>query len=334
MPSLELFRPRLCRSELFFHNDKVILKAGMKQAVLPVQALHFLIYFNGQYNLKEIIERNHASQKTVHFGMLLRSLIRLKEKGLLENGDVLDGKIRDNEGLDWFVDFPKPIYSFNIKPLTGLFSSSVLFNFLSIGIILLSLFAASQFTIYEAFTGFLMVHGSYWKGGLSLLFCLSFFMSLKYLIQLLLQLFLLGRAYNIRTIFNGICFYFYVGSDSLLLSPSRLLAGFYFLCGISCYFLFSYIIQMLPFDIWILGQTHLAVLILFVSNLNPLGRSDMSQLFKILYDDDTLNKVSHLYQDYSMVSTYGNHEQWSFRCLHNSHSLGFYLVDFVGNQWN
>ena len=63
MSSLEEFHPHLRSSELFFYNDKIILKSKSAQVILPVQALHFLIYFNGQYNLRDIIERNYAYQK-------------------------------------------------------------------------------------------------------------------------------------------------------------------------------------------------------------------------------------------------------------------------------
>lgn len=333
MSKLEEYRPRLCLSELFFHNDKIVLKSGLKQAILPVQALHFLTYFNGQYDLKEIIKRNHAAQKTVHFEMFLRTLIRLKEKDLLENGREIDDSLNTYESLSWLLEFPKPLWSFNLRSLTWSFSSPFLFTVFAIGFILLSLFSVYHFPLYQVVTEFLRVQGNYWKGGVSLLFCLSVFLSLKYLIQICLQLLFLGKAYDFKTIFNGICFYFHVGSDMLFLSPRRVLVGMYFLCGASCFFVFPYMIQVLSLDMWILGQAHLAALILFLSHLNPLGQSDVSQLFRLLYNDDNLNKVSHLFKDHSMLVAYKNSDQQPFRCFYGLHLFSSIVWTLMAMSW-
>ena len=332
MSRLEDFRPQLYKSELFFHKDKAILKSGSQQAIVSVQALHFLVYFNGQHTLKEIIEKNYSSKKTFHFGMLIKTLIQLKEKNILENGKMIDRLSTQSSKLKWFTDL-KPFYKANIPSIFWKFSSPLLFITLSIVFIFLSLWGIFQLPVYEAFTGFFMAQESYWKGVLSLFVCLSLLLNFKSLIQLLLQLCLLGRAYNVKAVFNVIGGYLQVDPDSIFLSPNKHFTGFYFLCGICSYFLFSLIVQHLQFDLWIFHHAHLVTLVLFIFNLNPIGNSDTAQIFKLLYDDENFNKISHLFKNHAYFLSYGKNNLHSPKLIYNIHllvSLLWILIALTG----
>ena len=326
MPSLEQFRPKLRSSELSFHNDQILLKSDVRYVFLPIHALHFLIYFNGKRTLPEIVAKSHGAQKTFHFGMLMKSLSRLKDKGFLENSAELDNtSLSPRTGwfswLDNFLEVSKPFRQFSIRPIVCSRAYHLCFYLFSVAILLFSLFAASQFPLLEIFNGFLVAGGSYWQSGLSLLFCLSLFLSLKYIMQLGLQLLLLGNAYNVRLLFNGLCLYVHVSFEAVLSYSNRLGVGLYFLCSIPCYFLFTYLLSFFGIEHWLLMQVYLVAFILFIYNLNPFGYGDISQLFKRFSNDDHFNQVSWLLESYSKFMDYESNDKWSFHHLRKSHSL-------------
>ena len=311
MNDLEDLCPKLQPCELFFYNRKIILKSSLKQVTLPVQALCFLIYFNGQYSLKEIIQRSYAVQKTFHFGLFLKTIYLLEEKKLLKNNRSLSNLLPQSHlSFNWLT-FSRSLYNIKISPLSWSFYSSPLFIGLSLALIGLSIWAAIQLPIYEVLTNFIPIQGNYEKGFISLLFCLSLGLNFKYILQIILQLSLLGRVNNVTATFNGLCLYLHTSSSPLFLSPRRNYTLLYLLCGIGAPLLFSLTVQHLPFQHWILNHAHLAALIVFISNLNPTNDSDTSQIFRLLHDDENLNKISQLFQELSLSIQYNKKTRWT-----------------------
>ena len=239
-PKLESFKPSIRKSELFFHHNKIILKSGLRQMILPIQSLYFLIYFNGQYKLTEIVKKNLASYKTVHFGLLFSSLIKMKENGFLVNEGDLNRTLskRFSNIFNWnsllkTTPIPPP---FSIKfP----FHSPLVFQFISILLISLSLVAAYFFPVHRVFSELTTNDYSYTKSLISIVVSIYLIVNFKFMIQALLQLIFLGQT-NIQLTLSGLYAYLYVSPEPLFSYPKNYFQTLIFLreFPVASYFLF------------------------------------------------------------------------------------------------
>ena len=304
-PKLESFKPFIRKSEIFFLRNKIILKSGLRQMTLPIQSLYFLIYFNGQYKLTEIVKKNLASYKTVHFGLLFSSLIKLKENGFLVNEGNLNKAF--SKRFSNLFNWSSLLKTTSILPPFSLkfsFHSPLIFQFISILLILLSLVAAYFFPVHRAFSELTTNEYNYTKSLISIMVSTYFIVNFKFMIQAFLQLIFLGQT-NIQLTLSGLYTYFYVSPEPLFSYPKKILSNFYFLAGISSCLIFPFIIDTLPNTPWILEKVHLATLIVLISNLNIASdNSDINHLFKMFYNEDHFYKISRLLKNYTLTNLY------------------------------
>ncbi len=296
MASFEKYRPQLKNGRIFPQGDRLVFEIDkpFDQIVLPIEMVDFLTQCNGELTVGDIIENIYHQKGSVQFKAIFKTLVHLQERGFLENGQdlVLPQRESTSKTVE-FLSF-KPLWNFYlgrrvINDAEHLFAFYSLSMLICIGAILSFQDFSKQWLTLE----FLRVNASYlW--GLGFLFVgSSILFSAKNILKCVLLLFLTGRAYNFGITFNGFACYFRVNSDSLFLITNRLFIFVFHIATTLCYFplvsLFYFMFPAMPFQM----EAYSLAVILALLEINPFQESEITQFFKSIFNDDTLNKISN-----------------------------------------
>ncbi len=304
------FKPQLVGGRIFIQGNKAIFESldPFAQVILPLDMADILVLCDGSLSLGQILERVHFARGTVPFRKIVSTLLELKKRGLLVNGEHLDVPESVLNSLS-----PRP--SFYLKPLFQVFlgrqvnndrTHPLLFFILSLCVVagaLAVLLSLPQSLSPEAF---LRYQGSYLKGAGLLLLMTSLLLSLRNALKFCLLLFLTGRVYNLRMQFNGLALYFNVGNEALFLVHDRWKSSLYHISLTLSYFLFSYLmLGLIGKEAWLPQALWAAILLTFI-DLDPFRQSDLSRYFRSFMDEDSLRQVSLLLRNNSLLDVIGN----------------------------
>ncbi len=303
------FRPQLVPGRIVVHGNQVIFESSRPtdQVIFPIDMADFLVLCNGTLTLTEILEKLHFERGTVPFKRIAQVLVEVKRRGLLVNGDKLE--------IPESVVNMTPRSSFYFKPFLQIFLGRQITNDRTypLPFFLLSLLViAGSFAVLSSLPQvlqpeqFLRHRGSYLQGAGVLLLMVSLLMSGKSIIKYCLLLFGTGRVYNLRLQFNGIALYLNVGNEAQFLISDRFRLTLYQLATSLSYFFLSYlIIVIIGQQAWLPQALWASVLLTFV-DLDPFRQSDLSRYFRSFMDEDSLQQVSVLLRNNSLLDVLGS----------------------------
>lgn len=327
MASFEQFRPQLKSGQLTPQGEKIVFELDAPladQIILPVEMTDFLLLCTGEHTVGEIIEVLYRRKGSIQFKSIYRTLNYLNQRGFLENGESLnaDGAASNNEFR--FLTF-RPLFEFSIgrrivndreRPL-GFYLLSMLL--LVIAILSFQFFSPRWFTL-----PFMRLNNSYWLGLVALFVAGSILVSIKGILKCGSLLLLTGRAYNFGFAINWFGAYFRVQSDSLFLVSNRLYRVLFHLTMSLVYFPIvaaSYaFFPHLPMR----STAYALAFFLFLLELNPYQESEISELFRSSFDDDTINKMSNYFKSrplFSLVHPFERNRDFNLYFLFTYFSL-------------
>lgn len=306
--NFENFKPILRQGHLSPQGNKLVYETSkpFEQYFLPLELADFLIYCDGENTIREIIELIYKKKKSIHFRLIYKSIYYLKDKGLFENGDELIERSLNPENKAEQMTFfkVKPIFSMYLgKRITNDETYPNVFYFLSLAILALSFFAFKDFDIVDYKSNFLKLDGSYFNVLVFFFIFNSLMLSAKNILKCILLIFLTGRAYNFRLVFNGFAFYFKVASDSLFLISNKLYLSLLHLSVSFSYFFFTYCIYLIApnfpnYDLILAGS-----FLLLLVDLNPFQESEFNSFFKSIFQDESVFRLAHYYKSPSLLNT-------------------------------
>ncbi|OFZ12520.1 MAG: hypothetical protein A2Z20_11440 [Bdellovibrionales bacterium RBG_16_40_8] len=349
MARIEKFQPQLKPGKLIPQGERIVfeIENPVDQVVLPLETVDFLLLCNGEHTVGEIIERLYHRKGAIQFKTIYKTLIYLRDRGFLENGEELI--VHDKQesiNNTRFFSF-KPF--FEIEVGKRIFSGEprlLHFYFTSMITILTAILSFQMIESSAVTLKFFNLSNSFVQGLFFLFITSSILLTIKNLFQCLLLLYLTGRAYNFSFVFTGYAFYFRVKSDSLFLVSDRLYLFLYYLATSLCYFPIVacafFFFPNLPY----LNESMSLALLLCLFDLNPFQNSKTSYLLRSLLNDDTVNRVSaylkdrpllqlvHPYerrQDLSLYLLYAHFATiWSVAMMYISYSaIGYHYKSFL-----
>jgi CRP-like cAMP-binding protein len=335
MPSFEKYKPHLKPGQITPQGEKLILEVEnpIDQIVLPIELVDFLILCNGELSVGEIIAQIYARKGVIQFKSIYRTLLYLKVRGFLINGDELH--IQDQNYLtsknERLISF-RPLFEINIaKRVYNEVTRPVWFYLIAMSSIMASLLCLQLIKNSWFSFKFINLDGSYFSGALFIFLVSSFLLTAKNLFKCLLLILLTGRAYNFGFVFNGFSFYFRVKSDSLFLVSNKLYLALFHIAASVCYFGFVGVTYTL---IPALPHLHEAMglgLLLFLVDINPFQESEVSYMLKWLFNDDNVNRISNYLKNrplFSLVHPLENNRDQSLYLFFTQISLAWCTAVF------
>jgi CRP-like cAMP-binding protein len=305
MAKFEKYCPQLKPGRITPQGSKLIFETDSPtdQIVLPIETVDFLLLCTGEYSVGEIIEQLYHRKGTIQFKKIYRTLIYLKERGFLENGEQLEIPQDNSPGRGIKFFSVQPFFEFNIgKRIFNETDRPVVFYFCSMLAIVAAAFSLQDLKGSAFSFPFFHINGSFWQGLLFLFVTSSILLSCKNVFKSLLLIFLTGRAYNFAFAFNGFSLYFRVRSDSLFLISNRFYLTLFHLAASLCFFPIVSAIYLLMPQLPHFNEMQSVAVLLFLFSINPFQESEASHWLRSLFNDDTLNKMSNYLPHRSLLS--------------------------------
>lgn len=212
---LEEFRPQLKAGRFIPQDDRLIyeVESPADQIVLPIELADFLFLCKGEFTFAEIIENIYRTRGFVQFKTIVTTLHKLKRYGFLVNGHELDDADSHQNRMSFFPLFK----SYSIPVVKRIFNDRqfpVVFYSLAVLISVFGFISLSNlFSVAQTFRGF----GSPLSAFFIFLFGVSFLLTVKGLVNTVLQMLISGRAYNVQLKTTGYAAFLAPSTDALFL---------------------------------------------------------------------------------------------------------------------
>ena len=340
----EEFRPQLKSGRLTPQGEKIVFELdepNLDQIILSVDMTDFLLLCTGEHTVGEIIEVLYRRKGTIKFKSIYRTLNYLSSRGFLENADSFSSELSNQEKDSCinnefhFLTF-RPLFEFSIgRRIVNDRERPLAFYAVSMLILIFAILSFQFFSSGWLNLPFLAPNGSYWHGLVFLFVAASILLSIKGVLKCFLLLLLTGRAYNFGFVFNWFAAYFRVRSDSLFLVGNKLYLTLFHTALALVYFPIVafgyYLIPNLPAQ----SSAYALAFFLFLLELNPYQESEISDLFRSFFDDDTVNKLSHYFKPrplFSLIHPFERNRDFNLYFFFTHFSLvwsGFILFLFA-----
>lgn len=305
---VETFRPQLKNGRILPQGSRVVFETDepFDQIVMPIEVLDFLTQCNGEYTVAEIIENIYRQRNTIQFKLIYHTLIELKERNFLENGDDLEISGQIESKRNHFLSF-SPLWQFYLgRRIVNDGEHPFLFYLFSMAACVLAILSFQELDSSALTLEFFQVHDSFLYGFNFLIIGSSILLTLKHIFKGMLLLFLTGRVYNVSLTFNGFALYVRVTSDSLFLVTNRLFLTVFHAATVLCYFAFVYALHCLWPSMPLSQEAYSLALILAFSEINPFQASEVATFFKSIFNNDNLNRISAYLHHRSVLSLASN----------------------------
>ncbi len=317
---IEKFRPQLKNGRILPQGGRIVFETDepFDQIVMPIEVLDFVTQCNGEYTIAEIIENIYHQRNTIQFKLIYRTLLQLKERNFLVNGDDLEIETQMESKRNRFLSF-SPLWQFYIgRRIINEGEHPFLFYFFSMCACVLAILSLQEIEPVAMSLGFFRIEHSYLYGLNFLIVGASLLLSLKNIFKAVLLLFLTGRVYNVSLTFNGFALYVRATSDSLFLVTNRLFLIVFHAATVLCYFAFVYLLHAVWPTMHYVQEAYSLALILAFSEINPFQASEVATFFKSIFNDDNLNRISEYLRHRSLLSLTSPHDR--------SHESGLFIA--------
>lgn len=308
---IEKFRPQLKNGRILPQGSRVVFETDepFDQIVMPIEVLDFVTQCNGEYTIAEIIENIYHQRNTIQFKLIYRTLLQLKERNFLVNGDDLEIETQTESKRNRFLSF-SPLWQFYLgRRIVNEGKHPLLFYFLSMCACVLAILSFQEIESGTLSLGFFRIENSYLFGLNFLIVGASVLLSLKNIFKAILLLFLTGRVYNVSLTFNGFALYVRATSDSLFLVTNRLFLIVFHAATVLCYFAFVFVLHAVWPTMPYVQEAYSLALILAFTEINPFQASEVATFFKSIFNDDNLNRISEYLRHRSLLSLASTHDR-------------------------
>jgi len=306
--SFENFCPKLKTGRVIPKGAQIIFETDSpyNQIIMPMALADLVILCNGQFSIRQIIEKFYQKRGTVPFKSILKTLHALHQNGFFENGHELsmNAYLRSwtepRNARPWSLS-----WRFGQRIIADQHAPTV-FYVLTLILLAGSLFGMQEFPahpielIQEMFT-----RQSPDLVLFQLLICGSILQSVRHLIRGVQLLLLTGKAYNVALRLSPWGLHLYVGDEANDLFENRLYTSMFHLSQIILGWSFLFVCT--PFlDASMIQTLTIVNLMVSIWEMNPFVQSEGLRLIRSLTVHSDREVVSWHYDSDSIFKSLGN----------------------------
>ncbi len=331
--NLSELKPKLLRHERIIGNNNVIVEntATKEQIMLPLDAMDFLDFFDGEHSINRTLSLVYEVTGKIYFESVFKALKKLKEIDLLED---FEGDLGSEEDISPHQIPPslmiRPFKEFNIKKKLGLGiqkpTMMLLFVLLFLGI---TYIGANEVFPKLKFSGFLKTGNHYENAVLTYVLVVSLLMSLRGLFKVLFQYLATSALYGLHFRINLLSVSLDIKDNAIFSLPKKLYALAYYL-GISLIYLVLAILFYQTDPGSSLSNDVLLIAILLTFNhLDPFRNGDLTSAFQFLYSENQLESLTPYLKNNTLAGLFrkatGSKEEIRY-ALYTSLAIGWAVL--------
>lgn len=298
--SFENFTPRLRPGRVIPQGARLIYETtdGRHQIILPIEMADLILLANGNYSMRQIIEKTFRRKGSVHFRSIFRTVHQLRDNGFFENGADLESygwwSRPSHYELRWFFEWPLLARQYGYRP------HALRFYFLSLITVGLAGYSLVDFPWPPLDAKRLALAENGWLAFVFLFVLNSILLSVKAGVKLLFQTILTGTFFGVRLRLTPWGLYPKTLDEPIFLINNRLFLILYHL-GVVCAPLLV---------VWPLAEVserlHLTVSTIVVLqlavDLSPFGDSELMRTIRALLSLGHSDMVAGYLRENSLLS--------------------------------
>lgn len=316
--NLEAFCPKLRKGIITPKGNSLLYQTEepFDQIHLPIESIQYLLHFNGQKSLRDIVASIYSQGGAIYFKSLFKTVMALKERGFLENGSEIT---KSNWG-ELYRRKENPILLLKKRwslrnSITIKKDRPVVFYFLALFLIITSSLGAINGLSH--LSSDLALYADDFKviNIVTFILVTSLLLSFKNISKGILVLLLTRRLYNIELVLFGPFFFLKNGSEAVQLISNFFFKSLLFLSSTFCFFGFIEILTQIT-EPTLLEQSiyWISALSLVLVELNPFSGNELSNFIRTSSQNETLLRVEKYLGESSLAHSMRLGEKiWSIK---------------------
>ncbi len=298
--TFENFCPRLIAGRVIPLGKRLLFEneSGDRQIILPIEMADVIVLSNGQYSMRQIVDKVYQRRGHLHFKTLFRSIHHLRDYGFFINGNELE-----SHGLWQPQDFKEDPFTFQIS-IWGkrivMLPKPKIFYFVSLAFVAMAMASIAWFP-KPLFRGFSAIgHGHFWLVPVLAYIIVSVLKSCQSLVKIASQLLLTGNIFGLTLHLSWRGFYLKTQDEPIFLINNRLYLTLYHLAIVASPCLF-----ILPLNWWRPDLFDFAAIMVIVnsfSDFSPYGQSELMNLVRSILSLGQSDLVAGYLKENSLLS--------------------------------